>query len=124
MTRADDADKAGGPTITTLLLPGERAGVDAAVRGHYQALHRESLEEAVRDLRERRAGAVLLSVARCAAAETSRVAAVVREYPQSPAVELLASREATTAQTVLALERNGVRTLIDVRSPIGWRDLR
>jgi AraC-like DNA-binding protein len=78
----------------------------------------------VRDLRERRAGAVLLSVARCAATETSRVAAVVREFPQSPAVALLASSETTTAQTVLALGRSGVRTLIDVRSPVGWRDLR
>ena len=124
MTRAADPDSTGGPTITTLLLPGERAGVDAAGRGHYQALHRESLDEAVRDLRERRAGAVLLSVARCATTETTRVAAVVREFPQAPAVALLASAETTTAQTVLALGRSGVRTLVDVRTPTGWRDLR
>ena len=124
MTRADEPETPEGPTITTLLLPGERAGVDAAGRGHYRVLHRESLDETVRDLRERRAGAVLLSVARCASTETARVAAVVREFPQSPAVALLASSETTTAQTVLALGRSGVRTLIDVRSPVGWRDLR
>ena len=123
MTGADDLEVV-GPTITTLLLPAERAGVDAAGRGHYLALHRESLDETVRDLRERRAGAVLLSVARCASTETSRVAAVVREFPQSPAVALLASSESATAQTVLALGRSGVRTLIDVRTPVGWRDLR
>lgn len=124
MTRHNELEVAGGPTITTLLLPDERKSVDAAGQGHYRALHRESLEEAVRDLRERRAGAVLLSVARCAHAEATRLAAVVREFPQSPAVALLASSESSAAQTVLALGRSGVRTLIDVRTPIGWRDLR
>ena len=110
--------------ITTLLLPVERQRVDAAGDGFYRALHRESLEDAVQDLRERRAGAMLLSVTRCASTETARLAAVVREFPQSPAVALLSSNESFAAQTVLALGRSGIRTLIDVRTPVGWRELR
>ena len=117
-------DATGAPTITTLLLPMERNRVDAAGEGYYRTLHRESLEEAVRDLRERKAGAMLVSVMCCAPSETARLAAVVREFPQSPAVALLSSNESSAAQTVLALGRSGVRTLIDVRTPTGWRDLR
>lgn len=112
------------PTITTLLDPLERARVDAAGAGYYRAVHRESFEDAVRDLRERRAGAMLLSVARCAPSETVRLAAVVREFPQSPAVALLSTNTASAAQTVLALGRSGVRTLVDVRTPVGWSELR
>lgn len=112
------------PTITTLLHPLERARVDAAGAGYYRAVHRESLEDVVRDLRERRAGAMLLSVTRCAGNETVRLAAVVREFPQSPAVALLSSNATSAAQTVLALGRSGVRTLVDVRTPIGWSELR
>jgi AraC-like DNA-binding protein len=67
---------------------------------------------------------MLLSVMRCAFAETARMATVVREFPQSPAVALLSSNESGVAQTVLALGRSGVRTLIDVRTPVGWRELR
>ena len=124
MTGTTARGVAGTPTITTLLLPKERHNVDAAGQGHYRTLHRESLDEAVRDLRERKAGAMLVSVMCCATAETARIAAVVREFPQSPAVALLSSNESTAAQTVLALGRSGVRTLIDVRTPVGWRDLR
>jgi AraC-like DNA-binding protein len=112
------------PIVTTLLHPIERSRVDAAGAGHYRALHRESIEDAVRDLRERRAGAMLVSVTRCASNETARMASVVREFPQSVAVALLSSNESTAAQTVLALGRSGVRTLIDVRTPVGWGELR
>lgn len=112
------------PTVTTWLEPIERVHVDAAGLGSYRAIHRESLEDAVRDLRSRRAAAVLLSVTRCSAGEAGRIAAVVREFPQSPAVALLATNETSAAQTVLALGRSGVRMLVDVRTPAGWRTLR
>lgn len=124
MPRSHDARPALAPTITTLLHPIERAHVDAAGEGFYRALHRNSLDDAVRDLRERRAGAMLLSVTRCATNVTARLASVVREFPQSPAVALLTTNEPGATQTVLALGRSGVRTLVDVRTPVGWRELR
>ena len=45
--------------VSTMLTPDERLRVDAAGEGLYSALHRESLDEVLADLRERRAGAVL-----------------------------------------------------------------
>jgi AraC-like DNA-binding protein len=102
----------------------EQARVDEVGGGVYRALHRETLDDAVRDLREQRAGAILISVARCGAIDSARVAAMVREFPQSPAVALLGTNEPAAAQTVLALGRCGVRTLVDIRTPVGWRELR
>ena len=111
--------------VSTMLTPIERLRVDAAGEGLYQALHRDSVEDVIRDLKERGAAAVLMSVSRCAREETGRrVASMVREFPRIPAVALLTELEPQTPQTVLALGRSGVQTLIDVRQPNGWRELR
>lgn len=114
----------GFPIITTVLQAPERVRVDEVGAGAYRALHRESLEDAVRDIREQRAGAMLISVARCGVGDAARLAAAVREFPQSPAVALLGTNDPGAAQTVLALGRSGVRTLVDIRTPVGWRELR
>jgi AraC-like DNA-binding protein len=82
------------------------------------------MDDVLRDLRERRASAVLVSVARCDARDAARVAMVVREFPRVPAVALLSQLEERTAKAVLSLGRSGVRTLVDVRQPDGWRELR
>ncbi|NUQ12056.1 MAG: helix-turn-helix domain-containing protein [Gemmatimonadaceae bacterium] len=112
------------PRITTVLTPDERLRVDAAGQGIYRAWHRETLSDALRDLRDHRAAAVLVSIARCDAHDIPNVARVVREFPRVPAVALLSSMSAQTAQTVLVLGRCGVRTLVDVREPRGWQQLR
>lgn len=112
------------PAVTTMLDPGERARVDAAGVGLYRAFHRESLDDILRDLRERPIGAVLLSVTRCMERDATRLATMVREFPRVPAVALLSQLEQQTPRTVLTLGRSGVRTLVDVRQPTGWRELR
>jgi AraC-like DNA-binding protein len=112
------------PAVTTMLDPGERARVDAAGVGLYRAFHRESLDDILRDLRERPIGAVLLSVTRCMERDATRLATMVREFPRVPAVALLSHVELQTPRAVLALGRSGVRTLVDVRQPTGWRELR
>ena len=112
------------PAVTTMLDPGERARVDAAGVGLYRAFHRESLDDILRDLRERPIGAVLLSVTRCMERDAARLATMVREFPRVPAVALLSQVEQQTPRAVLALGRSGVRTLVDVRQPTGWRELR
>jgi AraC-like DNA-binding protein len=98
--------------------------VDAAGEGLYQALHRDCVEDVLRDLREQRVSAVVVSVARCADGDVSRVARLVREFPRVPAVALLTRLEAETPRAVLTLGQSGVRSLIDVRQPAGWRELR
>src|SRR6185503_2153818 len=112
------------PRITTVLTPDERLRVDAAGQGIYRAWHRDSLNDALRDLRDNRAAAVIVSIARCDENDLPHVARVVREFPRVPAVALLSNLSPQTAQTVLVLGRCGVRTLVDVREPRGWQQLR
>ena len=119
------APRASLAAVATVLTPAERLRVDAAGEGLYRTIHRDTVEDVIRDLKERRVGAVLVSVARCCDAQaTSRLAAVVREFPRVPAVALLTQFESESARAVLALGRCGVSQLIDVRQPTGWRELR
>jgi AraC-like DNA-binding protein len=110
--------------ITTMLTPNERLRVDAAGAGLYRAIHRDSIDEVIRDVRERGAAAVVVSVACCGRQDAARVATMVREFPRVPAVALLTEVVPATPQAVLSLGRSGVRTLVDVRQPAGWRELR
>lgn len=110
--------------VATMLLPSERPRVDAAGEGLYRAVHRDSVDELLADLREQRVGAVLVSVARCGEGESERVARIVREFPRVPAVALLSQLEPATARAVLGLGQSGIRSLVDIRQPGGWRELR
>ena len=110
--------------VTTILTPAERIRVDAAGEGHYTALHRDSVDDVIRDLKERRAAAVLVSVARCGLRDATQVAMLIREFPRVPTVALLTDLEASAPGAVLTLGRSGVQTLVDVRQPSGWRRLR
>ena len=110
--------------ITTMLTPNERLRVDAAGAGLYRAMHRDSLDDVIRDVRERGAEAVVVSVACCGRQDAARVATMVREFPRVPAVALLTELAPATPQAVLSLGRSGVRSLVDVRQPAGWRELR
>jgi len=49
---------------------------------------------------------------------------MVREFPRVPTVALLSQVEAGTPKTMLLLGQSGIRQLIDVREPAGWRELR
>jgi AraC-like DNA-binding protein len=110
--------------VSTILTPGERVRVDAAGEGLYSVLHRESLEEVLADLRERKSGAVLISIARYGLQSSARMAAMVREFPRVPAMALLTETQHSTPQHLLALGQLGVRILIDARQPSGWQTLR
>jgi AraC-like DNA-binding protein len=107
-----------------MLTPHERQSVDAAGVGAFQALHRDSLDEVVQDVRSRRASAVLLSVTRYDARLRAGVAAMVREFPQVPTVALLSHLDRTTPQAMIALGSTGLSRLVDVRDPTGWTQLR
>lgn len=110
-----------------LTLP-ERLRVDAAGSELYLALHRDTIEEVVRDVRERRARAIVVSVARCSLPDAwrvvNRVASIVRDFPCVKTVALLTDVAGASPATVLMLGQCGIRTLIDARYPTGWRALR
>src|SRR4051794_4877518 len=80
-----EIDHASLPPIATLLTPEERARVDAAGEGYYRTLHRESIEDLVRELKSHQVHAVLVSVS-CAGMHWPGVASMVREFPRVPAV--------------------------------------
>lgn len=110
--------------VSTMLTPIERVRVDAAADGLYSALHRETLDEVLADLRERRAAAVIVSIATYGLQSSARMAAMVREFPRVPAMALLTETQYATPQSILALGHLGVRILIDARQPSGWQTLR
>jgi len=111
-------------SVSTVLTPAERIRVDAAGEGSYQALHRDNVDDVVKDLKANRATAVLVSVARCDQSARAGVEMIVREFPRVPTVALLSQVEAGTPKTMLLLGQSGIRQLIDVREPAGWRELR
>lgn len=110
--------------VATMLHPADRMRIDAAGAGLYRTIHRESLAEVLRDLKERRVRAVVVSAGRCDATERGRMAAVVREFPRIPSVLIISDAQPTSASAVLALGNCGVKTLVDIRSPAGWHQLR
>ncbi|HEU4566280.1 MAG TPA: helix-turn-helix domain-containing protein [Gemmatimonadaceae bacterium] len=112
------------PPIATVLTRDERMRVDAAGQGLYATLHRDTVEQVLRDLRQRRVGAILVSVSRCDEQDTVSLARMVREFPRVPTFALLSQLEPATPRTVLSIGSSGVRRLIDVRHPAGWRELR
>ena len=109
--------------VVTVLEPHERARVDAAGAGFYRAIHRETIADALEDLKHRRISAVLLSVVRCGREHVRRMHAVVHEFPTVPTVALL-GEEPASAESLLHLGNAGVTRLVDVRSPAGWSRLR
>lgn len=110
--------------VSTVLTPAERLRVDAAGEGSYHALHRDSVDDVVKDIKANRAAAVLVSVARCDQSARAGVEMMVREFPRVPTVALLSQIEPGTPRQMLLLGQSGVRQLVDVREPAGWRELR
>lgn len=107
-----------------MLTPDERLRVDAVGMGFLHAYHRDSVHDVWRDLKNQRVRAVLLSTAMCQQTNVTNMARMVREFPRVPAVALLSQMDRATVRTVLSLGQCGIRTLIDVREPTGWRELR
>jgi AraC-like DNA-binding protein len=110
--------------VSTVLTPTERIRVDAAGEGSYLALHRDSVDDVVKDLKANRAAAVIVSVARCDTSSRAGVEMMVREFPRVPTVALLSHVEPGTPRTMLLLGQSGIRRLVDVREASGWRELR
>jgi AraC-like DNA-binding protein len=111
-------------TVATVLLPDERARVEAAGQDCFVTLHGESLDDAIRQVRRQRVDAVFLSVHRCDDAAFPRVAQFVREFPHVPAVALISRPDYEAPSRVLGLGASGVRTVVDVSVPAGWSRLR
>jgi AraC-like DNA-binding protein len=116
--------RSSAPTVAAVLAPGERASLDAASVGCFAVLHRSSVPDAVRTVRERAVDAVLLSVHQCADERADLVDQLVRNFPGVPTVALVTRYDAKTSETLLRLGATGVRYVVDVTAPAGWTRLR
>lgn len=112
------------PTVAAVLLPAERPQVEAASTGCFTVLVRDSVPEALRAVRERPVDAVLLSVHRCAPAETDTIRQFLSAFPGLPTIALVSRQDPDAAETLLRLGASGVRDVIDVTTPAGWSRLR
>ena len=111
-------------TVATVLLPDERARVEAAGQDCFITLHADSLDDAIRQVRRHAVDAVFLSVHQCDDAAFPRVAQFVREFPQVPAVALISRPDHEAPRRVLNLGASGVHAVVDVSVPSGWGRLR
>jgi AraC-like DNA-binding protein len=105
-------------------MPAERARVDAAGSGCFAVVHRDSIPDAVRVVRERPVDAVLVSVHRCVPEQVEALAHLVRDFPGIPTVALVSQHDAGATEMLLRLGATGVRQVVDVTSPAGWSRLR
>lgn len=112
------------PTVAAVLTPAERASLDAASVGCFAVLHRNSVPDAVRTVRERSIDAVLISVHQCAQGRVDEVDQLVRSFPGIPTVALVTRHDAIASETLLRLGATGVRQVVDVTVPAGWNRLR
>lgn len=113
-----------GLTVATVLTASERQRVDAAGSGVFAVVHRDSVPEAVRVVRERAVDAVLVSVHHCAPEQIDAVGHLVRDFPGIPTVALLSQHDPAASQMLLRFGASGVRQVVDVSLPAGWSRLR
>ncbi len=111
-------------TVAAVLAPGERAGLEAAGVGCFTVVHRASLPDAVKAVRERPVDAIVFSVHHCRGHGAHQIDDLVRRFPDVPAVALLTRNDAETPEALLRLGATGVRHVVDVTGPAGWRRLR
>ena len=111
--------------VATWLKPRERAQVDAAGSGCVVAEHFESLCALRHSLATQRSDAAIISTALARADTAAPLSGIVRGFPGSPVLGLVAdATEAEALAGTLTLGRAGVTMVIDARVPAGWNAFR
>lgn len=112
------------PTVAAVLDPEERTRVDAAGSGCFALVHRDSIRDAIRVVRERPVDAVLVSVRRCGGDAPALLEQFTRAFPAVPAIALVTQHSPRDSEALLRLGATGVRQVVDASEPAGWRRLR
>jgi len=112
------------PAVATIVEPQERRRLDVAAEGAFTAIHTETLPEAIKAVRERPVRAVLLSPAYLRRDQLHGVASLIERFPGVPTVAVLVRHDARSSECLLALGASGVRRIVDLSDPEGWRRLR
>jgi AraC-like DNA-binding protein len=112
------------PLVAAVLRPEERSRVEAAGSGWFSVVHRESIPDAIRAVRERPVDAILVSVHECRDHSLDLLDHLVRGFPGIPTVALVSRHDSQGSEALLHLGASGVRQVIDVTGPDGWHRLR
>ena len=113
------------PSVGTWLTPRERMRVDAATAAQLRLTHRDTLHALRGDLTTGLIGAAVVSAALIRSADLALLSAIVRDFPASLLVGLVADAdEAQALAATLALGHAGASRVIDVREAAGWSALR
>jgi AraC-like DNA-binding protein len=113
-----------GPIVATVLDPPDRPRLEAASDGSFDAVHLETVAEAMRSVRERPISAVLVCPQRIPCEELPSVAKLVRGYPEVPLVAVLSRHGPDASERLLQLGAFGVRNMVDLNQQDGWQRLR
>jgi len=124
MSAVTSAGSAPPPVIAAVLRPEEVGRVEAAGSGWFSVVHRESIPEAIRAVRERPVDAILVSVHQCRNQPADLLDHLVRGFPGIPTVALVSRHDPQGSEALLHLGASGVRQVIDVTGPEGWHRLR
>ena len=116
--------RADRPTVVAVVTELERSSLEAASIGCFSVLHRSSVPEVVRAVRERAVDAVLLSVQQCGKERADQVDELIRSFPGVPTLALVSRHDPQTVETLLRFGATGVRQVVDVTEPAGWKRLR
>lgn len=111
-------------TVAAVVSPTERASLEAAGAGCFAVVHRPTLPEALRVVRERPVDAVIFSIHEWRGQEVQELDNLVRRFPEVPTVALLTRLDPTAPETLLRLGATGIRHVVDVTAPTGWTRLR
>jgi AraC-like DNA-binding protein len=114
-----ETDRRRNPTLAAVVLPAERSRVEAAGTGWFEVIHRDTIYEAIRVVRERPVDAVLVSVHRSEPVQITALEQLVRDFPGLPTVALVSRPDPRSNETLLQLGAIGVRQVVD-----GWQHLR
>jgi AraC-like DNA-binding protein len=112
------------PTVAAVLDPAERVRVDAVGTGCFALVHRESVRDAIKVVRERPVDAMLVSLSRCSTEARAQLEQFTRSFPGVPTVALMSRPSPGNAQALLRLGATGVRQVVDASDAAGWRRLR
>lgn len=110
--------------VATVIEPPERSRLEAGANGGFGVIHRETLCEAVRTVREQPVSAVLVSPRCVGRDQLSNLTLLVRGFPGVPTVALLSRHDALSSERLLHLGACGVRRVLDLSVRDGWRRLR
>lgn len=111
-------------TIAAVVALNERPQLDAAAAGSFAVVHRPSLPDAAKAVRENPVDAIVFSVEQCRGPDAAHLDELIRRFPDIPTFALVTRTDPDNSEALLRLGASGVRHVVDVTGPRGWHRLR